>query len=81
MPNYHLSGFKAVRPQLAANILHSHMRTVVILLVEKGNPITIKSLPKLLFMPPHVVGAVQHLHFQVFIYVLCLFFQNDHSSS
>jgi len=32
---------------------------------------------KLLFMPPHVEGVVLHLHFQVFIYVLNLFFQHD----
>jgi len=37
---------------------------------------TIKSLKRLLFMTPRVEG-VQQLHFQVFIYVLNLFFQHD----
>jgi len=32
-------------------------------------------------MPPRVEGVVQHLHFQVFIYVLNLFFQHDHPNS
>jgi len=31
-------------------------------------------------MPPRVVGVQQH-HFQVFIYVLNLFFQHDHPNS
>jgi len=30
MPNHQLPGFKAVRFQLAINILHSHMWTMVI---------------------------------------------------
>jgi len=29
--------------------------------------------PKLLFMPPRLVGVVQHLHFPVFMCVLHLF--------
>jgi len=33
-----------------------------------------KILPKLLFMPPRVEGVVQNLQFQVFTYVLDLFF-------
>jgi len=32
-------------------------------------------------MPPRVEGVVQNLHFQVFIYVLNLFFQHDHPNS
>jgi len=32
-------------------------------------------------MPPRLEGAVQHLHFQVFIYVLNLFFQHDQPNS
>jgi len=36
---------------------------------------------KLLFMLPCVEGVVQNLHFQVFIYVLNLFFQHDHPNS
>jgi len=35
----------------------------------------------LLFMPPPVEGGVQQLHFQVFIYVLNLFFQHDQLNS
>jgi len=30
------TGFKAVRPQLAINILHNHMLTMVILMVLKN---------------------------------------------
>jgi len=40
-----------------------------------------KILPELLFMPPRVKGVVQNLHFQVFIYVLKLFFQRDRPNS
>jgi len=29
-------------------------------------------------MPPRAEGVFQHLNFQVFIYVLNLFFQRDH---
>ena len=29
-------------------------------------------------MPPRVKGVAQNLHFEVFIYVLSLFFQHDH---
>jgi len=36
MPNYQLPGFKAVHPQLAINILHSYMRTMVIFTVFKN---------------------------------------------
>jgi len=36
---------------------------------------------KLLFMPPRVEGVVHNLHFQVFVYVLNLFFQHDHPNS
>jgi len=36
---------------------------------------------KLLFMPPCVEGVVQHLYFQLFIYVLNLFFQHIHPNS
>jgi len=43
--------------------------------------ITIKSSQKLLFMPPRVEDAIQNLHFEVFIYVLNLFFQHDHPNS
>jgi len=32
-------------------------------------------------MPPRVEGAVQYLHFQVFTYVLNLFFQHDQPNS
>jgi len=32
-------------------------------------------------MPPRVEGFVQHLHFQLFIYVLNLFFQHVHPNS
>jgi len=32
-------------------------------------------------MPQRVVDVVQHLHVQVFIYVLRLFFQHDHPNS
>jgi len=32
-------------------------------------------------MPPHVVAVVQHLRFQVFIYVLRLSVQHDHPDS
>jgi len=32
-------------------------------------------------MPPRVEGVVQNLHFQGFIYVLNLFFQQDHPNS
>jgi len=32
-------------------------------------------------MPPRVEGVVKTLHFQVFIYVLYLFFQHDHPNS
>jgi len=39
-----------------------------------------KSLKKLMFMPPRVEG-VKQLHFQVFIFLLNLFFQHDHPSS
>jgi len=39
-----------------------------------------KIAQKLLFMPPSVEG-VQQLHFQVFMYVLNLFFQHDHPDS
>jgi len=35
MPKYQLPGFKTVRPQLAINILHTHMWTIY-LLVGKG---------------------------------------------
>jgi len=37
--------------------------------------------PVLLFMPPRVEGAVQHLHFQAFIHVLNVFFQHGHPNS
>jgi len=49
--------------------------------VEKCQVIKIKSSQKLLFMPPRVEGVVQNLHFQVFIYILNLFFQHDHPNS
>jgi len=40
-----------------------------------------KILPKMLLMPPRVGGVVQNFHFQVFTYVLNLFFQHDHPNS
>jgi len=36
MPNYQLPELKAVRPQLAINILHSHMWTMVVFIVLKN---------------------------------------------
>jgi len=44
-------------------------------------PNYIKILPKLLFVPPLVVGVVQNLQFHIFIYVLNLFSQHDHPNS
>jgi len=37
-----------------------------------------KTNHKLLFIPTYVEGAVQHLHFEVFIYVLKLYYQDAH---
>jgi len=36
MPNDQLPGFKAIRPQLAINILHNHMWTMIIFIVLKN---------------------------------------------
>jgi len=36
MPNYQFPGLKTVRPQLAVNILHSHMWRMAIVIVLKN---------------------------------------------
>ena len=49
--------FKAVRPQLAVNILHNHMWTMGIFIVKKKVTSYSKIPQKLLFMPPRVEGV------------------------